>query len=540
LTKDNSAPEPVKETNPLDEILSPQSAKIFERLNRTRLQWQITLDAIPDMLILLDMPEKMILQINKAAASLDNKTPKELVGKSYQEVVGTIDPTLAQIPLDKITPDAISYSEEVVSPVSGLIYQRSFYPIFSDANILTELVIHIKDVTETKFIQERLTQTARLKALGEMASGVAHDLNNALATILGNVELLLLEVDEPGQRAQLLQLKQATLDSSTTVKRIQVFGLREQPRHHYQPLNLTQIAAEVIELTRPRWQNQLQQRRIPLEVIKDLNAGLYVQGNSAELKEVITNLIFNALDALPQGGTITVSTYVEQFKTGIRDGDFAVLELCDTGVGIAPEITKHIFEPFFTTKKQDGTGLGLSMARQIINEHHGDITFESVVGNGTRFLIKLPLLKLEATPPKVESEPTVLSRAKKARPVKKCKILVIDDDEMLASILSRILTRQGHEVTLADSGEKGLEFFHNKAFDIVLTDLNMPEMSGFEVARTIRAVNQKVVVAFITGWGNDIGAETLQTGGIDLIIAKPYRIEEVHSLMHKAVSLLGR
>jgi signal transduction histidine kinase len=517
-----------------------RSAKIFDRMNRSRLQWQTTLDAMPDMMILLDVTENQILQINTAAAGLIGRTPKELVNKNFQEVFGAVDPPLAGIPLAKITPDALSYSEESVSLISGLVYQRSFYPIFDSSDELSELVIHIKDITETKFMQERLTQAARLKALGEMASGVAHDLNNTLATILGNVELLLLEVDDHNQRNQLMQLKQATLDSSVTVKRIQAFGLREQTRNHYQPVSLTQVASEVIELTRPRWQNQLQRRRIPVNVSKKLSGNLFVMGSSAELKEVITNLVFNALDAMPKGGTLSLSSYIEHNESSIRTGNFAVLEVHDSGIGIPPEIAPNIFEPFFTTKGQSGTGLGLSMARQIINEHQGEITFKSESGFGTTFLIKLPLLKLEEHQSKPLSEPVVISRAKKARSSKKCKILVIDDDESLANILLRILVRQGHEVKLASNGILGLELFKHNNFDIVLTDLNMPEMSGFEVVRSIREFNSKIVVAFITGWGNELSQEVITAAGIDLVIAKPYRIEEVNILLEKAIALIGR
>jgi CheY-like chemotaxis protein len=354
------------------------------------------------------------------------------------------------------------------------------------------------------------------------------------------VELLLLEVDDSHQRTQLLQLKQATLDSSTTVKRIQAFGLREQQRSNYQPVNLTQIATEIIELTRPRWQNQMQKRRIPLNVSKKLTGNFYIMGNSAELKEVITNLVFNALDAMPEGGTLSISSYVEHNDSSIRTGDFAVLEVCDSGIGIPSEVASNIFEPFFTTKGQNGTGLGLSMARQIINEHQGEINFKSEVGKGTIFLIKLPLLRLEEYQAKPANEPVIISRAKKAKPAKKCKILVIDDDDALANILLRILMRHGHEVVLAENGKKGLELFNEYRFDIVLTDLNMPEMSGFEVARAIREINTKVVVAFITGWGNEISQENLDAVGIDLIIAKPYRIEEVNNLLDKAINLLGR
>jgi|GEM_PF-2437900 len=518
-----------------------QNALLFERLSRTKHEWKLTLDAIPDAMMLVDATDLSILQANFGAANMVGNHPDELIGRTCREVFYAVDPGLADFPLEELKPEVSGYSEEKTGTTSGRIYQRSIYPIFGSDKQLSELVVHIRDITENKLLTQQLAENARLKAVGEMASGIAHDFNNSLTGILGNVELMLVEVTDPALQKQLKQLKQAALDSADTVKRIQSFGKRDG-KLAFQSFDLSEAAREVIELTRPRWQNQSAQKGIYIGVVQKLSNKVEVWGSAAEIKEVITNLLFNAIDALPNGGTVTISSGIEKIGRGSKMGEMGVLEVSDTGQGISPEVRDHIFEAFFTTKGKNGTGLGLARVHTVVTEHEGEVSFDSRPGEGTNFFVRLQLAAnytknntpVLGTPSFKPPETT-----EKTTPPQSHNILVIDDDPALAGIMQRILQLQGHKVTRAGSGAQGLELFrqNEKFFDMVFTDLSMPEMSGYEVAKAIKAADQRVVVAFITGWGNELSLETLEGRGVDLFISKPYRLDEVVNMVKKAVEI---
>jgi signal transduction histidine kinase/ActR/RegA family two-component response regulator len=513
--------------------VTAENVHLFERLLRTRRQWQITLDSIPDAVLLLNAADLKILQINQAAAILATCRPDELIGQPYQGIFYQVDPCLCHFPLEQLQKPGSEFTEEASGTFSGRIYQRSIYPIFDNAGHLSEVVTHIREVTATKMMEQQLAQTVRLKAVGEMAAGIAHDFNNSLASILGNVELMLLENSNPQMRTQLVQLKQAALDGAETVRRVQSFG-RKDGRKTYLKFELNNVIREVVELTRPRWQNQAQQQGIYVGMVLQLNNQLTIFGNPAEIKEAITNLVFNALDAMPKGGTLTLSTRREQVNSEV----FAVLQIADSGQGIPEQHLTKIFDPFFTTKGLKGTGLGLSMARQIMAEHEGEIGFESVSGEGTTFYLRFPLVVPDRTLPDTPGEVLPIKNVASVSG-SHSRILVIDDDRTLCQVLRRILEHYGHKVDLAEGGKQGLEIFQSRLgeFDIVFTDLSMPEMSGYEVARLIKNLDSAIIIILMTGWGADLSEETLTTRGIDLHIAKPYRITDVQKLLEKAHEL---
>ncbi len=522
------------------EILAGQLAVIaeninlFDRLRLTRRQWQVTLDSIPDAVLMLKADDLTILQVNRAAAELAASRPDEVVGKNYRDVFYGVDPCLCNFPIDQLQHPGAMFSEEANGTFSGRIYQRSIYPVFDGNGALSELVTHVREVTATKMMEQQLAQNARLKAVGEMAAGIAHDFNNSLAGILGNVELMMTETNDPQLRAGLSQLKQAALDGADTVRRIQSFG-RKDGRKSYRKFDLNTTVREVVELTRPRWQNQAQQQGIYIGVVLKLRDNLTVFGNPAEIKEAITNLLFNAIDAMVEGGTLTLSS-----KKELWQGDsVAVLNISDTGNGIPPDIQEKIFDPFFTTKGLKGTGLGLSMARQIMAEHEGEINFESINGQGTTFHLRFPLVQPDRNlrSRSIEAGISVVDTISVKGSHK--RVLVIDDDRTLCSVLKRILERQGHQVDVADGGKQGLEIFRKSLgdFDIIFTDLSMPEMSGYEVARVMKSLDPQVIIVLMTGWGADLNSEDLASRGIDFHIAKPYRMTDVQNLLEKAYEL---
>jgi signal transduction histidine kinase len=374
------------------------------------------------------------------------------------------------------------------------------------ARLYEELTRAYEDL---KTAQRHLVQTEKLRALGEMASGVAHDFNNSLAVILGRVQLVLRRVEDSTLRRWLEIVERAALDASQTVRRIQEFTRirRDLPT---ETVDLNRVVRDAIEMTAPRWRDETQSRGLEVRLIARLGPIPPVAGHPAELREALMNLILNAVDAMPTGGAITVST--EAIETGVE------IRVADTGVGMPDAVRQRIFEPFFSTKGMQGTGLGLAMVYGIVSRHGGQVLVESTEGLGSTFQIRLPHGRGDV-------------RGRGAPPVapvdRAARVLVIDDEADVREALADMLREHRHDVTLAGDGAEGLECFRNATFDIVLTDLAMPGISGWQVAQAVKAARPDVPVVLVTGWGVELAAEQLRAHGVDRVMTKPFRLREV-------------
>jgi CheY-like chemotaxis protein len=370
-------------------------------------------------------------------------------------------------------------------------------------------------------MEEQLLQAEKLRALAEMASGVAHDFNNALAVILGNAQLLLYTVQDEELKETLKTIEKVARDSAQTVRRLQDFT-RKRAHQELFKVDANAIIKDSIEITRPKWKDEVQSRGIRIEIVSNLEKIPPVSGNASELREVITNLIFNAIEAMPEGGKIEIRTFQKRKKVFIQ--------ISDTGIGIAEEVRKKIFEPFFTTKPFTNTGLGLSMSYGIVKRFGGEIEVESKVGRGTTFTI---LLQVGGEEKEEVIPPPAIKKGRKAR------ILVIDDEEFVRSVLFRTLAQVHHQVTLAEDGEKGVELFKKGKFDMVLTDLGMPGMSGWEVCRTVKKINPHTPVGMITGWGMEMSRSKMEEYGLDFFISKPFDFNQILNAVAEAMKPRG-
>jgi len=362
-----------------------------------------------------------------------------------------------------------------------------------------------------------LLQAEKLRSLAEMASGVAHDFNNALAAILGNTQLLLHTVQDEETKEALEIIEKVAKDSAQTVRRLQDFT-RKRVHQELFKVDINSIIKDSIEITKPKWKDEVQSRGVHIEIVSNFEEIPSVSGNASELREVVTNMIFNAIEAMPEGGKIEIHTFQKRKKVFIQ--------ISDTGMGIAGEVKKKIFEPFFTTKPFTNTGLGLSMSYGIIKRYGGEIEVESKVGHGTTFTIILPIGE------KVEEKATDSPAIIKGR---KARILVIDDEEFVRSVLSRTLAQVNHQVTLAEDGEKGVQLFKEGKFDIVLTDLGMPGISGWEVCRRIKGISPHTPVGMITGWGAEMSRSKMEEYGLDFIISKPFDFNQILNVVAKTI-----
>ena len=365
-------------------------------------------------------------------------------------------------------------------------------------------------LTELRLTQRQIIQQENLRALGQMASGIAHDFNNALAPILGFSELLLTKPETLADQKKVTKYLQiintCANDAASVVRQMREFGRkREATTEVQQAHNLGELVLQTIEHTRPRWKDQAQAAGVFIQVKTDLQKVPPMIGEEFAIREILTNLIINAVDAMPAGGTITLGTAVES--------EFARLWVCDTGTGMTEEVRQRCFEPFFTTKGAQGTGMGLTTLYGIVQRHGGTVEVESKLGQGTTFNIRLPLklTKLEAPAPQAT---TALQR--------KLHVLVVDDDQALCDVAEASLTNDGHTVAIAYDGEMALTLLKAGKFDLVLTDKAMPQINGEQLAAAIQLVTPGLPVILMTGFGDLMKTAGEKPPHVSEILSKPF------------------
>ncbi len=397
---------------------------------------------------------------------------------------------------------------DIEGNISGGFNQSDVYLAESLAGQVAVTLANIRRYDELRRTQEQLLHSERLRALGELASGIAHDFNNLLASILGHAQLLLSETQEPATAEGLRIIERAAHDGAATVRRLQNFAQtnRSLPAEE---VNIDEIVVESLAITRPRWRDAMQSRGLQLRIVRDLGGLPPILGDGPALRDLVTNLILNALDAMPAGGELRLRT-----ELLAEDEPAALITIADTGVGMSGEVRQRIFDPFFSTKGPSGTGMGLAMAYGIVQRHHGTISAESEPGSGAIFQVRLPVRRLERG---AERQPAGAATA--ARPM---RILVVEDDDAVRRVLTQILSRAGHEVVNLASARSALALLDDAAFDLLCTDLGMPEMSGWDLIAAARAACPRLQTILITGWGEQIDAEEAYARGADAVVAKPF------------------
>jgi signal transduction histidine kinase len=370
--------------------------------------------------------------------------------------------------------------------------------------------------------QEHVIQRERLHALGRMASGIAHDFNNALAPILGFSELLLRRpealADMERARGYIEMIHTAAEDSAKIVARLREFYRYREENDVFTPVSLNDLIQQVISLTQPRWKDQAQANGVNVTIKTELQNIPTISGNEAELREMLFNVVFNAIDAIPVSGTVT-------FRTSMRD-ETALLQVADTGMGMTEEVRSRCLEPFFSTKDEHGTGLGLGIVYGIVRRHDGTIEIESEGGKGTTVTIGLPLYKETRLP--VRPEPVgMLERS--------LHILVVEDEPLVREVIEVYLREDRHIIETAANGRQGLEKYKAGTFDLVMTDRAMPEVNGDVLAAEIKKINPKQPVVLLTGFGDLMSGAGEKPEGVDLVVSKPFTLNSLRGAISKAV-----
>jgi len=372
--------------------------------------------------------------------------------------------------------------------------------------------------------QQAILQQERLKALGQMASGIAHDINNALSPVSLYTEAMI--ETEPGLsaagRGQLEIIRRAVEDVGQTIGKMREFYRLRETQLETEPVQLNQLVGQVLELTRARWNDMAMQRGVVIAVETALADDLpAVMGVASEIREALVNLVFNAIDAMPDGGVLTVST--ARVATGV--GDAVRVSVADNGIGMDAEARRRCLEPFFTTKGERGTGLGLAMVYGVAQRHGAELDVQSSPGAGATISLTFARAMDDRAAPNTPA----------AVPRRRLRLLLVDDDPVLLKALSDALENDGHVVTIANGGGAGIEAFEasqgGDRFDAVFTDLGMPYVDGRRVAAAIKGLSATTPVILLTGWGQGLLADDDVPPHVDLVLSKPPKLRELRAAL---------
>lgn len=376
-------------------------------------------------------------------------------------------------------------------------------------------------LAELRAAQATLVQQERLRALGQMASGIGHDFNNALAPILGFSELLLdrqIWADEEKVRRYLELIVAGARDAASVVARLRDFYRPPADGELSEPVDLNALVERVIALTRPRWKDQALARGATIRIATQLREVPMIIGDPGGLQEALVNLLFNAVDAMPQGGTIWITTELV--------GESVALTVADTGIGMTEEVRQRCLEPFFTTKGEDGSGLGLSMVYGIVQRHGGSIEIASEPAQGATFTIKLP----------AASGPVATAPSAQAGPIEqRLRVLIVDDEPLIREVLRQYIEADGHAVETATNGQEGLERIRAASYDVVITDRAMPDLTGDRLAAEVQEHSPGTGIILLTGFGEFMNASGEHPAAVDLVLGKPVSRQALRSALAQVV-----
>ncbi len=386
-----------------------------------------------------------------------------------------------------------------------------------------------KAYDELRQTQEAVMQQERLRALGQMASGIAHDINNAISPVAVYVDILLEnEPDLSARTREYLEIARRAIDDvAHTVGRMREFYRQREPELMLTPVDLNRLTQQVVDLTRARWSDMPQQRGAVIDVRMELAEGLgFIAGIESEIREALTNLIFNAVDAMPDGGVLTLRTAAGRGVANALPAQHVQIEVADTGAGMDEGTRRRCMEPFFTTKGERGTGLGLAMVYGVVRRHNGEIEIESAPGRGTNIRLRFAVTAV--------SEPTAPTASFATR--SSLRLLVVDDDPLLIKSLHDALVSEGHAVTTAAGGQEAIDVFQanrdaQESFAAVITDLGMPHVDGRRVASAVKALSPATPVILLTGWGQMLAAEGDALPDVDRVLSKPPKLRELREAL---------
>lgn len=465
-----------------------------------------------------------ILVYEPDVAELDHAFPRQMAKAGLRSMVAA--PLVVAKEVFGVLLAARTGAHTFDSPDCEFLRQLSEHVALAahQANIRNALKQAYEDLQRT---QQSVMQQERLRALGQMASGIAHDINNAISPVTLYTETLLETEPQLSTRARgfLETIHRAIDDVAETVARMRQFYRPQESQSVLMPVDLGTLAQQVLDLTAPHWRSLAQKKGISIRPRLELTPGLpAILGIESEIREALTNLVINAADAMPSGGELTLRT-----RLGGEPGAPRMhLEVCDTGIGMDDDTLRRCLEPFFTTKGERGTGLGLAMVYGVMQRHQARVEFDSAPGRGTIARLNFPVPEARQELATVYAEPPKPERM---------RLLIVDDDPLLIRSLRDTLEIDGHDIVTADGGEKGIATFEQDTrFAAVITDLGMPHVDGTKVAQAIKAASPDTPVILLTGWGQRLNEEGEMPPCVDCVLSKPPKLRELRAALAKYVT----
>jgi len=515
---------------------------------------RLSVQGFPDPNLILDQvgqgvlvadavqPGMPIVYANLGFERLTGYLATEVKGSPFHFLTGPkTDPATlktlerSMLQAETVTEEILHYRKDGAAFWDQLIIS----PVINSQGLTTHFIAVLEDFTERKLVIEALRennqslaealtdlkktkeiviQRERLHALGQMASGIAHDFNNLLAPILGFSELLINMPeylrDEDRARGYLEKVRKSAQEGAAVVGRLREFYRSHEDAEELVPVDLAEIAKEAVNLTAHHWHNQAEARGIHFEIDSQINSVPAVLGCEPDLRQGLTNMILNSIDAMPNGGRITIKCSV--------NGSWVAIEVSDSGTGMDDETRRQCMEPFYTTKGKAGTGLGLSIVFGIVQRHRGRMDIKSVPDEGTQITINLPVCL------QTSQDPTPSTESGNGRAM---SILLIDDEDLLLEVVSEHLMNMGHRVSCHLNPSAALECAYKEDFDLVITDRAMPGMTGDRVAKSVKEYRPDLPVVMLTGFGDIMLQTGEQPENIDLVLSKPVSVQTIRKTL---------
>lgn len=501
-----------------------RNAQLLTRVSESEEQYRSIFEAARDGFLLLTS-EGRIADANPAASAMFGYDVQRLLGLQFEALL-----------LPECRPDAQQFAATIEAQghcqfaAKGVRDGGESFEIEVRGTRLafrgeTLLLAVVTDITERIKAQEALLHSERLRALGLMAGGIAHDFNNILMGIQGFAEEAKhnLASNPANAISDLERIMASTQVAAAAVSRLQSLYREVDDLSDFVPLQLDDLAAQVLDVTQPHWKDTPQAEGRTIHIRTRFSRPPYVEGNPSELRRVLINLVINAVQAMPEGGTLTITTG--------QEAGWSWVSVNDTGVGMTPEVRARLFEPYFTTKKEMGRGLGLALSLDIIKRHRGEIAVESAPGQGATFVVRLPAAQVGSG-----MQRSLGGSSCGALPVSAGhRVLVVDDDEPLRVLFLRFLERLGQDAVIATDGRVALDLLRRERFDLLITDLGMPDLSGRQVAQHARALYPDLPIILTTGWGETMTPDKLAEMQVSALLSKPFTFDGLATTLEQAL-----
>jgi PAS domain S-box-containing protein len=529
------------------EIAERNRAEAEARASEER--FSVAFEASPAGLALSHMPSRVFVSVNGSFQAITGLTNEQIIGRRIDELeivdADVVAEMRARLETEGVARNVLVRFRTPVGEEQHALVSIQPVTVQGEPHLLTTMV----DITarvraetelrasnqqlestlaELRSAQQQIIEQERIAALGQLASGIAHDFNNALGPILGYSDLLLEEprllenVEESLEYVRAINV--AAQGAAGVVMRLRDFYRRRQSGEVLGPAHLPDLIAQAISLTRPRWKDQAQANGATIDVVAEVREVPPIDGNPGELRDGLVNLIINAVDALPAGGTITIRTRSE--------GEQVVVEVVDDGIGMTEDVRRQCLQPFFTTKGERGTGLGLDIVHGMVRRHGGTIEIESAPEQGTTLRLRLPARLTPVPEPRTPHTTDGVRRS--------LRVLLVDDEPLMRQAVAHFLAIDDHLVDVASTGREAAPKLEAISFDLVITDRAMPEMGGDELALLVKHVQPSTPVLMLTGFGDLMEASGEQPPGVDLVLPKPTTLSRLRVAVASLVPDHGR